>query len=134
MGKLVMLDRAAILGKQDIRVEELYIPEWAGTVRVKALNGLERDSYEQSVLDQRGKSMKVDLRNARAKLVSLALVDHDGQRLFTDDDVVMLGTKSAAAIDRIYDVASALAGISDTDLDELLGNSKSGQSDGSTSA
>lgn len=129
----LLLDRAAIFGKQDARVEELYIPEWQGTVRIKALTAAERDQFEQAALDQRGKGTRLNAANLRARLAVLACVDADGNRLFADEDAAMLGTKSAAAVDRIFDVAATLAGILDGDLDELLGNSKPGQSDGSTS-
>lgn len=130
----ILLDRAAIFGKQDARVEVLYIPEWQGSVRVKALTAAERDQFEQAALDQRstGKT-KLNAANLRARLAVLACVDEDGARLFSDDDAVMLGTKSAAAVDRIFDVAATLAGILDGDLEELLGNSGTAPTGGSAS-
>ena len=39
--------------------------------------------------------------------------------MFTDADVVALGAKSAAALDRIYDVATRLSGITDEDVEEI---------------
>jgi hypothetical protein len=112
-----------ILAAQDIATEDVAVPEWGGTVRVRGLTGRERDEYESHLLDQRGKRMKVDMRDARARLVALSVIDAEGKPVFTAAHVETLGTKSAAALDRIYDVAARLSGISDEDMDELTGNS-----------
>jgi hypothetical protein len=54
--------------------------------------------------------------------------------LFTDEDVAALGQRSAAALERVFDAASRLSGLSAEDMEELAKNSESGQSGGSTSA
>lgn len=127
-------DRAAILGVSDIQTEEVHVPEWQTWVRVRGLTAAERDDFEQSCVVGKGKNKDVSVRDLRAKLVVRSLVDGDGARLFGDGDYLMLGQKSAAAVDRIYDVAARLSGISETDEEELLGNSTPGQSAGPTSA
>lgn len=129
-----LLDLQTILGAKDITTEDVAVPEWGGTVRVRGLTGLERDEFEATLLDQKGKKAKVDMRNARARLVSLATIDESGKRIFSSEHVVILGTKSAAALNRVYDVAARLSGISDTDMDELSGNSEATASAGSPSA
>lgn len=126
-----MLTREEILGVQDIATEVLEVPEWGGTVKVRGLTGAERDRYENDSLDQKGKNMKVNLTNARARLVALSLVDDDGKLLFTEQDVRALGRKSAAALDRIFSVAQRLSGLTQEDMDELTKNSDEGQNDGS---
>lgn len=128
-----VLDRSAILAVSDIQTRTVAVPEWGGDVLVRGMTGLERDQYETSILDQRGKKAKVDLLNARARLASMTIVDEKGDRVFTDADVVALGKKSAAALDRIYDVAAALSGISDDDLDDLLGKDVTTNGGGSPS-
>ena len=101
---------------------------------VKALTGKERDVYEGSVMKlkspkrksgRRGRGPKLlepQLRGARARLVSLACVDAEGARLFTDADVDALAEKSAAALNRVFDFAAALSGLGDEDIEDLLGN------------
>jgi hypothetical protein len=42
------------------------VPEWGGEVVVRALTGAERDAFEQSTIEQRGKSVKTNLANIRA--------------------------------------------------------------------
>lgn len=131
---MALLTKDAIFTRRDTKTADVDVPEWGGIVRVKALTGLERDAFESALLSSnKNGSVRVDMRNARARLVALAVVDETGERVFADDDMAMLGTKSASALDRIYEVAAALAGIGDEDLDELLGNSGSGPSAASSS-
>lgn len=117
-----MLTREQILGAKDIRTEEVKVPEWGGSVLVRGLTGAERDRFEESVIEQRGKVTKVKLKDARARLVALSVVDEEGKRLFSDADVAVLTEKSAAALDRVYAVAARLSGISEEDMEELLKN------------
>lgn len=128
-----LLGRDAILAASDAVTEDVDVPEWGGTVRVLGLTGKERDEFEESMLVKRGKRRDVSLVNARAKLVSLAVVDEDGKRIFSDVDVAELGNKSAAALTRVYEVAARLSGLSDEDVDELEGNFGAAPSGASTS-
>lgn len=129
----VYLSREALLAAPDVPVEDLYVPEFGGYVRVKGLTAAERDDYEFSLVKTKGKNVEQNFANARARLVALAVVDSQGQRLFSDRDVALLGTKSAVALTRIWDVARRLAGMSEEDVEELTGNSN-GQDGASPSA
>lgn len=126
--KTVFLNREAILAAEDLPRELVEVPEWGGAVYVRALTGAERDQFEASIVEQRGRDVRMNMRNIRAKLVALTVVDEDGQRIFTDDDVAALGGKSAAALDRLFAVAQRLSGLSKEDVEELAKNSESGQS------
>ena len=128
------LTKDAILAADDLITEDVDVPEWGGTVRVRSISGAERDAFEQAIVTRRGKNVQTNLSNIRAKMSALCLVDESGQRLFTDADVVALGQKSAAALDRVFGVAQRLSGLTDKDVDELAENLKTGQSDASTSA
>ena len=128
-----ILDRAAILAAPDIQTEELYVPEWGGSVLIKGLTAAQRDQFEADSLKGKGKNKDVNLLNIRARFVSLCIVDEEGNQLFSERDVHALGQKSGKAIDRIWDKATDLSGISDDDVDELTKNSESDQSEGSSS-
>jgi len=117
-----MLTREQILGITDIQIEELDVPEWGGKIYVKALTGAERDAFESSVIEMRGSTRKINMRNVRAKLASMAICDEKGNRLFTDADVEALSKKSASALDKIFTVASRLSGISSEDEENLRKN------------
>jgi len=113
------LNRDDILAVQDIKIEEVEVPEWGGSVYVKGMTGTERDQFESSIVQQRGKSHNVNMVNIRAKLSSQAICDRAGKRLFSDADVKALGAKSATALQRVFDVAQRLSGITSEDVEEL---------------
>lgn len=127
------LTRDEILKADDIQFFDVPVPEWGGTVRIRGLSGFERDDFEASVIDQRGRKTRIKLSNLRAKLVALSVVNGNGERLFSEKDVRVLGQKSAAALQRVFEAAQRLSGISDEDVEELTQNLESGQGDDSTS-
>ena len=106
-----LLTREQILGTEDLQTERVEVPEWNGYVFVRALTGTERDKFEAGMVEVRGKRRSVNLENLRARLLSLVVVDDRGNRLFADKDVVHLGAKSAAALDRLFAVARRLSAL-----------------------
>ena len=129
-----LLSKTAILAAQDLQTEDVEVPEWGGAVRVRSFTGRERDAFEASMVRGDGRDRKVDLTNMRARLVGLTVIDETGQRLFTDDEVDLLGAKSGAALDRVFAVAQKLNGLSGADVEELSKNSSGVPSAVSTSA
>lgn len=125
------LTRDEIYASRDIVTEAVEVPEWGGKVMVKALTGAERDRFEGSLVTGVGKAQKISTNDIRAKLCAWCIVDAKGTPIFTQADVATLSQKSAAALDRVYDVAARLSKISKEDVDELAGNSDSGLSDNS---
>lgn len=123
----VFLGREGILAVQDIQVREVQVPEWGCWVRVRGLTGAERDEWEKSILVGKGKDRDVNVRNLRAKLVQRSVVDAEGKLIFTEADVPALGAKSAAALERLFDAARELSGLTEQDEEELLKNSEDGQ-------
>ena len=124
------LDKASILAQDDLKTEDVQIPEWGDAwVRVRSLNASERDHFEASTVQRNGKKVTTNLENIRARLCLLCIVDEDGNRLFDEGDTFPLGGKSASALDRIFTVAQKLNGLRDEDVDELAKNSKADQSD-----
>lgn len=113
---MTRLSRDAILAAEDTQTEEVPVPEWGGEVLVRGMTGRERDEFESSMLIQAGGQMARDLRNTRAKMVAKCVIGDDGKRLFTDADVTALGEKSAAALVRVFDVASRLSGLDEEDI------------------
>jgi hypothetical protein len=110
---LVLLSRQGILTAQDLKHEDIEVPEWGGLVRVRGLKGVERDEFESSiVVTNPDGTTRVESKAMRARLVSLTAIDDRGVRLFTAEDVIALGQKSAAALERVFDVAMRLSGMS----------------------
>ena len=130
-----VLGRQDILEANDSRTERVSVPEWGGVVLVKSLSGTERDQYEQTILTQsKNGRISVRLNNARAKLVARCIVNEAGELQFSDEDVFVLGSKSAKALSRVYDKAAEMSGLREEDIEELLGNSEADQSEGSISS
>jgi hypothetical protein len=119
---MAFLKKTDILKASDIKTEVVPCPEWGGDVMVYGLNGMERDGFEASVVEMRGKETSVDMANIRAKLCALAIRDEDGARLFDDDEAIDLGKKSADVLDRIFTVAQRLSGLTKEDVDKLAKN------------
>lgn len=122
------LTKDQILAVDDTQYEDVPVPEWGGTVRVKSLTGKERDGLEASLIVGKGKNSNVNLNNLRAKLVARTIVDEDGKHIFSDEDITALGAKSAAALNRAYEVAQRLSGITQEDVEELTKNSETAPS------
>ena len=122
-----LLTKQQIVNADDARTEDIEVPEWGGTVRVRSLSAKQRDAFEASLVTGEGKKRKTDLVNVRAKLVAACLVDEQGARLFSDDEAFALGLKSGATMDRVFTVCQRLAGLSPQDVEELEKNSSPGQ-------
>lgn len=129
----MLLSREDIIGSDDRKTQDVAVPEWGGDVRVKALSGAERDAYELSLVIVTGNTATTKLDNVRAKLVAYSCVDEEGNRLFSEEDIVALGEKSAAALQRVFDVARKLSGLTDEDVEELAEGFGDAPSDDSTS-
>lgn len=116
------LSRDAILEAEDVTYDTVPCPEWGGDVRLKSIRGAQRDAYENAVLTSNGSDSKVNLRNARAKLIVLCAVDEDGRPLFSADDVAALGRKNAKPIDRLFTACLKITGMGKGDVDKLTEN------------
>lgn len=130
---MTLLTREQIVEVDDAQFEDIDVPEWGGQVRVLGMTGTQRDSYEASILEQKGGERRVVLANARAKLVQRCLVGEDMRPLFTPDDVRALGRKSAIALERVFDKARALSGMSEKDMEKLVENFDDDPNDEGTS-
>ena len=131
------LNREEILNRKDIVTEAVYVPQWDGYVNVKSLTGRERDAFERSIIDSKGKgrNTKTELRdNIRARLVALSVVDEKGERVFKTADVEALGEKNAGAIDAIFSVAQRLSKLTEEDVEELAENFTETENDSSISS
>lgn len=117
---MALLSKEAILAADDRKTEDVSVPEWGGEVRIRALSGRERDEFETSMVKLNGNKREENFDNLRARLVSLCVVDENNKRLFRGDkDVTQLGNKSAAALQRVFEAAQKLNGMSDEDVEEL---------------
>lgn len=125
-----VLTKDEILQADDIRKEKVEVPEWGGSVYVKTMTGTERDQFEASIIGVKGER---DMVNLRAKIVALSTVDEEGKRLFSFEDVVELGKKSALPLNRVFSVAQRLSGFTPQDMEDMTKNLSAGQEESSSS-
>jgi len=127
---MALLTREMILAMEDLPRESVAVMDWdGGEVLVQGLTAAQRDKFEADSMTQQGKDFKLNMRNIRARLVTLCVVDENGQRIFSDSDVHALGQKSARALARVFEVAQRLSGLTNEDVEELAKNSDGGQPD-----
>ena len=126
------LSRDEILAVPDLPLIEVEVPEWGKgvAVYVRALSGTERDAFETEAFSESGANR---LKNLRAKLISLGLVDDAGTRLFSKSDIEALGKKNGKVLDRLFDVIRKESGLLNEDVDELVKNFVSDLKEDSTS-
>jgi hypothetical protein len=108
-----MLTKDEILRANDARTEEVRVPEWGGSVYVRAMTSLERDKYESEWLRFR-ENNNGDVKDSthfRAFLASRVVCDETGTPLFSQADVMALSLKSGAALTRITEAAIRLNGL-----------------------
>jgi hypothetical protein len=115
---MAILGRDAILNSNDLKKEVVKVPEWGGEVIIATMTGAARDAWEQSLVTNKA----TNLENIRARLIAATAVDEKGERLFADKDIVALGKKSAAALDRCVKIAQNLNRLTETELDDLSKN------------
>lgn len=122
----------------DILIEEIDVPEWGdGKVIVCGLSARSKDLYQSSLVDIKGSTRRVKLEDAAAKLVIRCVLDPEayakGARklYFSEADIEWLGTKSAAALERINKVAQRLSAMNQEEVEALVKNSDAAQSDDS---
>lgn len=117
-----LLSADDVLGAQDFTVEPVEVPEWGGQIYVRTLSAAQRDLYEQQFVNMKTGKRIGTIKNIRARLVVLAACNQDGEAMFTEKQIDQVGAKSAAAVDRVFDAAAKLNGLTADDVEELAGN------------
>lgn len=104
------LTRDQILALQDRKTAVVHVPEWDCDVRIMEMSAGDREAYERMVLRMNDQSKKVepDISNLRSKMVAISVVDDEGRRVFTDEDVQALARKHHEAIRLIFNKAMSL--------------------------
>ncbi|MET9396279.1 hypothetical protein [Kitasatospora sp. NPDC002965] len=132
---MALLSKAQIKQASDIKVEDVDVPEWGGTVRVRGLTGAERESWEQAQMVAGPNGTRVQrpgLTDQRARLLVRCVVDEAGELMFDESDIKDLNAKASAALDRLVDVARRLSRLGANAAEEARGNSGAAPSGSST--
>lgn len=114
---MARLTRKEILAADDLAYEDVEVPAWGGTVRVRTMTAGERDQFEFSL-----QGAKNAAENFRARLLAATIVDEAGSLMFSEADMAALSKKSAAVADKLVAVAMRLSAISAKDQKDLEKN------------
>lgn len=128
-----LLTKDQILAADRKRTVDVTVKEWGGSVRLQELSASDRDLWENESFLMGEDGAKFNPKHARARLVVRCIVDGDGRRMFTDDEVASIGSLSASTVQKLFNAARKLNAISDSDIKELEGNSGGGPSDAGSS-
>lgn len=125
------LTRDVILAAQGFKTEEIEVPEWGGSVLVRALSAVEVSSVGLGIIATDESSDRLTITSkegntidiAKAidlypKIVAYALVDGEGNQLLSEKDARSLSMASQDAMQRIVNVALRLSGLTADDEDE----------------
>lgn len=131
-----VLSKQNILQVKDSVIERVSVPEWGGEVCLRSITAAERGFIEAAAAtykESKGKDASF-ARTFTVKILSMALCDEEGKRLFSDDEVSQLAQKNAKVVARLAEVAQRLSGFAKEDLEELEKNSPQAQAEDLPSA
>ncbi len=101
---MARLTREQILAAEDLKSEEVPMPEWGGSVLVRMMTGGQRDIFGKGLMVDG----KADPTHYRAKLLSMCVVGDDGKPMFSVDEI---NSKSNPAVERLFAVADRINAI-----------------------
>lgn len=105
------LTREQILAaRKDRKPQRLEVPEWGGEVYIRVLS-----ARDQAELSEDTKPTEIPV-----KVILHCLVDEEGARIFTDDDMDALWAEDFPVIMRVFGAAAKLNGLSTAELDEAI--------------
>jgi hypothetical protein len=111
-----MLNRDAILKASDLKTVDLDVPEWGGAVRLRTMTGFARQEYYRTTATKDGTP-----KNVMEALIVACAVDDKGDPLFTSADISALANKSSLAINRVFEKAAELNGLTQKAVDDIAG-------------
>ena len=108
----------------DYTFEVVQVPEWKRAFRVGSMTGAQRGQYDARMAGRAKKSggspgVPADFREW---IVALCVHDENRDRVFTNADIPMLGSKSVAALERLFTVACRINGLGLEDVEEAEKN------------
>lgn len=113
--------RDLILSADDAKSVTVDVPEWGCSLQVRSLNNKERIDWEVACSKKRKGKVTMDPYRLKSLLVVMTCYDDGGHKVFTDDDVEALGSKNAAVVERLFEAAAQLCGVTEQDEADILG-------------
>ena len=87
---------------KDDSFEEMEIPEWGGSISLRTLTINERLEFDSKFTDDKGSFKNINDPDMIYSLLSLGIVDENGERIFVGDDVNILKERNASVMQQIF--------------------------------
>lgn len=108
-----LLSKENIIAADDIAYEYVDVPEWGGKVKIYAMSLAQHIEYEK--LSTKGKDNPINGEQI-VFVLSQALRNEDGSRLFTEEEAKLLLNKNTRVVSRLFAKCAELSKFSDTDI------------------
>ena len=109
-----MLTKDQILSADDLRHVDVDVPEWGGTIRLQTITARDRQKFHAG-------GTKGAMDDFMERFIVACATDENGKLLFTSEDVKALGSKSAMALNRVFEAAVELNGMSQRGIEDIQG-------------
>lgn len=116
---------AQILASDDLGILTVKVKEWKDTegkpmsLGIRVMTVGERDAYEREWIGKR----ETGIENFRTKFLARCLCHPEtGERLFTDEQIEALASKSARVVSTLFEKAMKHNAMSEADVEELAKN------------
>jgi hypothetical protein len=91
-----------VIAVDDLQFRDVEVPEWGGTVRLRALSAAEAKKFNE------GNDQSAYKRESALQLVALAMVDEEGNRVIKPENLEAFRKKSVKVIMRLATIATEL--------------------------
>ena len=116
---------AQIMASEDLGILKVKVKEWADkagkplALGIRVMTVGERDAYEREWIGKR----ETGIDNFRTKFLARCLCHPEsGERLFTDEQIASLASKSAKVVSTLFEKAMKHNAMSESDVEELAKN------------
>jgi len=109
-----MLTKEQILSADDLRTVDVNVPEWGGVIRLQTITARDRQKFHSG-------GTKGAMDDFMERFIVACAVDEKGKQLFAGEDVKALGNKSATALNRVFEAAVELNGMSQRGVEDIQG-------------
>lgn len=115
-----LLNKEGLLADVPLLIEEIEVPEWKCIVRLREMTGAEFDKFNEALVQNAGDQ------NCWARIIALSMVNGDGHRICSDDELVdgakALLQRPYRGFARLVRAVGKLNGIIDSEQGQMAKN------------
>lgn len=112
-----VLSREKILAVDDLQIRAVDVAEWGGSVNVRVLSGHYRAEFLKIVRNNK-EGVPDDF---MARLLVYTVCDESGTPIFKPDDIEKLQGKNSQALEKVFEAAAELNGLSESGREKIAG-------------